>query len=301
MKRVFAVSLISIKHLPFYFLLAIISSSVYSTTYTERWLSFETKLTKQVKSFQNSPPLKSMFGTFKRVEYQSSDLSLPAYIDTQLIEVGISKPAVVYLHGGFGLSESELRVVDAFTKNGYIVMVPTWRGENQNPGHFEVFMGEVGDARAAVQWLAAQPFVDAKQVSVFGWSVGGGIALNLAMLSDIPVRCSGSSAGIYDTNLINDWATNDDFIVFPYNHLNEKENYFRLPIYHLEDLPRPHRSWIGKDDGYEEIEKLIGGMRLNKNSLFQLVEVPGDHVDSLPLAIRDFIEWDKSGCSTKKN
>ena len=158
-------------------------------------------------------------------------------------------------------------------------------------------MGEVQDARAAVQWLAAQPFVDAKQVSVFGWSVGGGIALNLAMLSDIPVRCSGSSAGIYDKNLITDWATNDDFIVFPYNHLDEKENYFRLPIYHLEDLPRPHRSWIGEDDGYEEMEKLIDGIHSNKNSLFKLVAVQGDHVDSLPVAIHNFIKWDKSGCS----
>ena len=259
-------------------------------SYTERWQAFETRLIRKVKTFQDLPPLEPEFGTFKRIEYASDGTALPAYLDTRLVEPGKQKPAVVYLHGGFGLNTRELQVADFFAQAGIIALFPTWRGENGNPGYFEVFMGEVRDARAAVLWLAQQDYIDRDNIHVFGWSVGGGIAMNLAMLDDIPVRASGASAGVYDLELITAWATEDDYIVFPYDHRDYAENYFRLPIYHLEDLARPHTTWIGSEDRYAKVKALYDELYPDVDTDFELVELPGSHQETLMMAIKRFIE-----------
>jgi dienelactone hydrolase len=258
--------------------------------YTEQWNQFETRLIVREKSFQNEPALAASQGTFKRVEYSSDGMQLSALLDTRNIDPADPGPAIVYLHGGFGLRPGELRAATIFSDAGFVVLTPTWRGENANPGYFECFMGEVADARAAIRWLASQPYVDDKQIYVFGWSVGGGIALNLALHDDIPVRLSGSSAGIYDLPLITSWATEDDLIKFPYDYRDERENYFRLPLYHLQDMARPHHAYLGTEDGYAEAALLYKDLYPTANTHLELIEVPGDHVGSLPLAIKKFIE-----------
>jgi acetyl esterase/lipase len=257
-------------------------------SYSEQWYAFETQLTKETKSFQLMPAIEVAGSVFKKVEYESGKLTLPAYLDTRNIEDGKRKPAVLYLHGGFGLYQQEMTVADIFASEGIITLIPTLRGENGNAGYFEAFMGEVHDARAALLWLAKQPYVDADNIFVFGWSVGGGVALNLAMLDDIPIKASGASAGIYDRELLYDWATNDDYIIFPFDHTNETENYFRLPIYHLEDLPRSHTVWLGTDDGFDEKSIFINSVYGDQKLLFDLIPLHGGHQDTLDLAIKSF-------------
>ena len=84
-----------------------------------------------------------------------------------------------------------------FLAAGFAVMTPTLRGENGNPGSFELFYGEVDDAEAAVRFLAAQPRIDSKRIYTFGHSVGGGISALLSLRPEIPVRKGGSSGGLY--------------------------------------------------------------------------------------------------------
>lgn len=266
-----------------------VTSSANPDSYVKRWSSFQTQLIRKEKSFQEGDAFDAAEYPYERIEYISDGMALQALLDTRNIELATRKPAVVYLHGGFALGSKELEITQPFANAGFIVLAPSWRGENGNPGYFECFFGEVRDAKAAIRWLANQDYVDRERIYVFGWSVGGGIALNLALHDDIPVRVSGSSAGLYDLDLIKSWATEDDFIKFPYNYQDKRENYYRLPLYHLQDMVRPHYSYIGTDDDYAPYRQTYDELYPDDDTSLRLIELPGDHVDSVPQAVHEFI------------
>ena len=267
----------------------VLSTLASPENYVERWSGFQSKLIRKEKSFQEAASLETWRDPYQLVEYVSDGMKLQALLDTRNINPTTRKPVVVYLHGGFALRYSELKITQPFADAGYIVFAPSWRGENSNPGYFECFFGEVRDAKAAIHWLADQDFVDRKKIYLFGWSVGGGIALNLALHDDIPIRLSGSSAGLYDLDLIKSWAIEDDFIKFPYDYQDERENFFRLPLYHLQDMVRPHNVYIGAEDDYELFRKTYNELYPEDNTHIRLMKLQGNHVDSVPLAVREFI------------
>jgi acetyl esterase/lipase len=267
--------------------------------YLQEWNKFKTKLIRKEKSFQKAPEFEPRKGDVETVAYDSEGLRLKGLLNRAAAGKGERKPAVVYLHGGFALGYGQMERTKPFTDSGFVVFAPTWRGENGNPGYFEAFLGEVRDAKAAVRWLGRQDYVDPERIYVFGWSVGGGIALNLSLHGDIPVRMQASSAGIYDLGLIKSWATEDDYIKFPYDYKSKRENYFRLPVYNLRKMVRPHITYIGKEDGFSEAKALVDGLYRPGETKFTLIELPGDHDSSVETAIRRFIEEIKEQDDTK--
>src|SRR5207247_1321869 len=114
---------------------------------------------------------------------------------------GRRHPAVVWAHGGFGgIGADEVAAdgyLDTFAKAGLVVMVPSWRGENDNPGKFELFYGEVDDALAAVEYVSRLPYVDPARVYLVGHSSGGTVTL-LAAESTDRLRAAFSLAGAPD-------------------------------------------------------------------------------------------------------
>lgn len=258
-------------------------------TFAQQWSGFKTALIRKEKSFQSYEEFKSNGRDVKAITYPSGNFQLKALLNTTNITPQQKSPVIVYLHGGFALSHREFEQTKIFVENGFIVFAPTYRGENGNSGYFELFMGEVEDAKAAIDWISKQTYIDANQIYTFGWSVGGGIALNLSMHSDVNVRLGGSSAGIYDKDLIKAWATEDDMIKFPYDWTNERENYFRLPIYNLGHMAREHYVYIGQDDDFEFVSDLKNKLYGNKTTKLNLKAVDGDHVSSLKEAMNEFI------------
>lgn len=258
--------------------------------YTKEWETFQSQLILKTKSFQKYEEFDEQRGDFKLVTFRSDTLKLKGLINIHNIDSFTKKPVIVYLHGGFALNYNELERTNPFTEAGYITFAPTYRGENGNSGHFELFMGEVQDAKAAINWISQQPFVDADNIYVFGWSVGGGISLNLSLHNDIPVNISGSSAGIYDYDLIKAWATEDEMIIFPYDYENSLENYFRLPIYNLNNMVRPHYVYIGQEDDYTFYRNLVDSLYPDNHYLLKLSKLNGNHVSSLEKAMNKFIE-----------
>lgn len=273
-------------------LLLIILSTLFTCkqSYTNQWETFETELILKEKSFQNYGDFIDIKNDFKLVNYPSKGMQLKALLNTKHIDSSKKKPVIVYLHGGFALSYNQEENTKAFTDKGYIVFAPSYRGENGNPGNFELFMGEVEDAKAAINWIANQPYVDKDRIYVFGWSVGGGIALNLAFHDDLPIKLSASSAGLYDLNLIKQWATQDDMIKFPYDHKNERENYFRLPLYHLEDMVVTHHTYIGSNDNFFYYNNLVDSLYPKNQIKMRMSELEGGHVSTLPKAMRKFLD-----------
>ncbi len=242
------------------------------------------------KSFQDFESFDLQNGDFRLKSYRSDSLTLKGLLNIKNIDHRNRKPVVIYLHGGFALNFQELEQTQPFTDAGFIVYAPTYRGENGNPGFFELFMGEVRDVKAAIEWISKQPFTDSNNIFVFGWSIGGGIALQLSLHDDVPIKLSGSSAGIYEYDVIEAWATMDEMIRFPYNHRNEMENFYRLPVYTLEHMTRPHYAYIGEDDGFDHIRSTIDSLYPEKDLMLNLIKLKGDHVSSLTASIQNFLE-----------
>ena len=72
----------------------------------------------------------------------------------------------------------------AFRKAGVVMMYPSFRGGNGNPGVSEGFFGEVDDLLAAADYLAKQDFVDPDRIYLGGHSTGGTLVLLAAESSD---------------------------------------------------------------------------------------------------------------------
>ncbi len=126
------------------------------------------------------------------VQYDGPVGELDAFVSADPGD-GERHPAVLWAHGGFGgigpwLYEAASAVDDQtlrpFLDRGVVVMAPSWRGENDNPGQFELFYGEVDDLLAARDALAALPYVDPERIYLAGHSTGGTLTLLAAASTD---------------------------------------------------------------------------------------------------------------------
>jgi dienelactone hydrolase len=101
------------------------------------------------------------------------------------------RPAVVLMHGCSGLLDKNGRILGlyrawarALAVQGYVTLTvdsTTSRGFGQTcsvgPDMITMWRDRPKDAYAALQYLQAQPFVQADRIALLGWSQGGGVAL----------------------------------------------------------------------------------------------------------------------------
>lgn len=259
--------------------------------YEKRWATFQTKLTKQIKAPQLGSKLKDE-GSIKAINYTSNGLELQALLETKNIVANVRKPVLIYLHGGFGLGMSDVADCKVFTNNDFIVFAPSYRGENQNGGNYELLFGEIADAKEAIRWIAKQPFTDTTKIYTFGHSIGGAVSLNLSLHSDIPIRLGGSSAGLYP-------VIADDFEppfentsiedIEKFSNINP-ETELRLAIYHFKELAHKHYMYIGKDDHYDVVKQVINFRYSALQDKFVLKAIEGNHFSSLQPAFEQYLE-----------
>ncbi len=94
-----------------------------------------------------------------------------------------------------------------FAQQGYVVITLDNRGMARrgrafsDPIHRQLGEIEVQDQRAALQWLANQPWVDGKRMGVFGWSYGGYLSLMMLAKSSDLVAAGVSVAPVTDWSL----------------------------------------------------------------------------------------------------
>jgi acetyl esterase/lipase len=152
---------------------------------------FKTKLLRQHAAGEPVP--EPPRGLFRVVHYESAAGKMAAYLSPDPKD-GKKHPAVLWIFGGFenGIGETAWEAAppnndqsaSAFRKAGLVMMYPSLRGGNNNPGFQEGFFGEVDDVLAAADFLASQSFVDPKRVYLGGHSTGGTLALLAAESSD---------------------------------------------------------------------------------------------------------------------
>ncbi len=220
----------------------------------------------------------------EEVSYESGGLRLKAWLYGLDADPKTAQPALVYFHGGFASDYGECKSTSLFATAGFVVLCPLLRGENGNPGNYELFMGEIDDASAAIRWLAAQPYVDNKHIYAFGHSIGGGVAALLSLRENLPLRHSGSSGGLYWPGFFS-----PDFT--PFDTSNREEVKLRLLLGNIRYMQRPHYAYIGSEDMNFDYAVAQANREIRaKPSMLNIQRVPGDHFSSLEPALRDYLK-----------
>jgi acetyl esterase/lipase len=161
------------------------------TSLAEARKGFVTQLLKRQKGSDPAeiPPA----DLFKLVKYRSTPGKMSAYL-TPPPGDGRRHPAIIWIFGGFGndigatawlkAPSSNDQSASAFREAGIVMMYPSLRGGNDNPGFQEQFLGETDDVMAAADFLAKQDYVDPQRIYLGGHSTGGTLVLLVAELTN---------------------------------------------------------------------------------------------------------------------
>ncbi len=221
----------------------------------------------------------------EEITYTSGDLNLKAWLALPAQAAREPIPAIVYCHGGFALGTEDLEQCKPFLAAGYAVLLPSWRGENDNPGHFELLYGEVDDARAAIKHLLQDKRIDKGRIYAFGHSVGGGIAALLSLWDDVPLLATGSAGGLYPYTVFAAWSD-----MLPFDKRNPLERQLRLLLGTTADMKRPHFAYIGEKDDLTSVVSHAREEVQATNAPLTVRVVPGDHYGCLAPAMRRFLK-----------
>lgn len=254
-------------------------------------LSYLEKLNAHEPHFQYSGPAPQEYSNeepptgVEVVDYTSGDMSLKAWFALPDGPLDKSIPGIVYLHGGFAFGAADFVDAQVFLDSGFALMTPMLRGENGNPGNFELFLGEVEDAAAAVQWLASQPTIDSNRVYVFGHSVGGAISGLLTLRAGVPVVHTGSAGGLYPSNIFEGWSD-----IVPFDFRREDERSIRLLLGNQRWMQKPHFAYLGEEDVLASSKRIAENEAAGFESKLWVNKIPGDHFSSLHKAIEAYIK-----------
>jgi hypothetical protein len=251
----------------------------------DQWRTgFKTKLLKTGPSEQEYDPTEQPPENVTEVMYPSGPLNLKAWVHRPP-GVEEPRPALVFFHGGFAFGGGDLEACQPFMDAGFVVMAPMLRGENGNPGNYELFFGEIDDARAACQWLSKQPYVKGDRIYTFGHSVGGGVSAVLSLLDNVPIRHGGSSGGLYEHLTFMGWNLEG---MVPFEN-TPQERSVRLLLGNTAHMQHPHFAFVGDDDGYDEAAESVR-KEPNGGGKLTLEKMPGDHFDSFEPALQRYLE-----------
>ena len=129
---------------------------------------------------------------FRTVRYDSPVGPLAAYL-SRIQKTAKDAPAIILDHRRrlqhhrrcLGSARTGQRPVRRqYREAGIVMMFPSLRGGNDNPGFQENFYGEVDDVLAAADFLAKQAHVDPKRIYLGGHSTGGTLVIARGRCSD---------------------------------------------------------------------------------------------------------------------
>lgn len=236
--------------------------------------------TLRASQFESEPVPEPPQKLFRLVRYESPVGSLAAYL-TPDPQDGKKHPAIVWITGGDCNSIGEVwdeapeendQTASAYRKAGIIMMFPSLRGGNDNPGIREGFLGEVEDVLAAAEYLGQQPFVDSQRIYLGGHSTGGTLVLLVA-------ECSSRFRAVFSFGPVDDVSGYGDQFL-PFNSSTPKEAELRSPGRWLDWIGC--RTYVFEGTGYGNIESLQAMKESTSNKWIQFHALPGaDHFNIL--------------------
>ncbi len=198
---------------------------------------------------------------------------------------GKRHPAVIWISGGYGgLSDSEDffwrehdrdndQSASAFRKAGLVVMLPSFRGEDKNPGRYEMFYGELDDIEAAYDWLSKQSYVDPERIYLAGHSTGG---TRVLLASEYSTKFRGyfSLGGIPDLKARVECGEMSVRIPFKQT---KKEFQLRSPARYIKSIKNPTWYFEGEEHYWQAFDNIEKVAKKEKIPLF-IYKIPyGDH------------------------
>lgn len=209
---------------------------------------------------------------FALVKYAAEPGELSAYV-TQDPGDGKRHPAIIWITGGDTNSIGDMwspahasndQTAAAYRKAGLVMMIPSQRGGNDNPGQREGFLGEVEDVVAARAHLAALPYVDPERIYLGGHSTGGTLALLVAETTD-------RFRAVFSFGPVAHVAGYGDQFVY-YDPADDDEMAMRSPGLWLKDIRTPTFVFEGSDGNVDDLRMM---QQLNENPLVRLFVVNG--------------------------
>lgn len=94
---------------------------------------------------------------------------------------GTSQDVLLYLHGNKGNISHNLGNAKQFHQLGYCVLLIDYRGYGKSEGKFPTEAELYRDAQAAWKYLIEERGITAKQIYLYGHSLGGAVAIDLAV------------------------------------------------------------------------------------------------------------------------
>jgi dipeptidyl aminopeptidase/acylaminoacyl peptidase len=256
------------------------ASSGPAVSLTQARTGFKTQVTAPKiagEAAETAPP-----AIFATVKYPAPAGSLTAYVSPNPKD-GKKHPAIVWITGGDCNSIGDVwspatpdndQTAAAFRKAGIVMMFPSLRGGNNNPGVKEGFLGEVDDVLAATKWLEKQPYVDSKRIYLGGHSTGGTLAMLVAESSP-RFRATFAFGPVDD---VAGYGADSGFL--PFNISNEQEVKLRSPGYWLDSIKSP--VWVieGTSEGNIDAVQTMKNASSNPNAHFLTVQ-GADHFSVL--------------------
>ncbi len=219
-------------------------------------------------------------GVFDLIHYPAPSGSLAAFLTPRPATPG-KHPAIVWMTGGDSNTIGDVwspqspqndQSAAAYREAGIVMMFPSLRGGNDNPGVREGFYGEVQDILAAADYLATLDYVDPKRIYLGGHSTGGTLVLLVAE-SDPRFRATFAFGPVYEVS-----AYGPDMV--PVAMDDAREIQLRSPGYWLSSIRSPTFVFEGDHDANTgELERMRAD---NKNPQVEFFVVPrADHFGTL--------------------
>lgn len=170
-------------------------------------------------------------GVFRKVTYPSAVGALAAYLSLDPRDSS-RHPAIIWLTGGDCNTIDDVwspnprdndQSAAAYRNAGVLMMIPSLRGGNNNPGQHEGFYGEVDDVLAAYDYLARQPYVDPTRIYLGGHSTGGTLALLTAEFRN-PFRAVFAFGAVADVS-----GYGRDLLPVDFGRVDRRERDLRSP------------------------------------------------------------------------
>ena len=259
-----------------------VSVEVQAESLADARAHFKSKIIRQGPPPAEWPNLQTPKGATE-VVYPSGQLQLKAWIN---IPSDSSKhEAVLFLHPGFALWPDEWDFTKPLRDAGYIVMMPTTRGENGQHGVFTMYYDEVSDVISAAEYLRARPEVDTKHLYIAGYSVGGTLTM---LASEIygQFRAAASISGTPDLGPYLKYARGAKENA-PFDVSDPKEVQIRSAVAYAAGIKCPIRIYYGTEEDYFAIAAPRTAEIARHGGIdAEAVAISGNHGSSADAALR---------------
>lgn len=218
---------------------------------------------------------------FRAVTYPAPSGNLAAYLSPDPGD-GRKRPAIIWITGGDCNSIGDVwtpapsdndQTAAAYRKAGIVMLFPSLRGGNNNPGVKEGFLGEVNDVLAAMKYLKKQSYVDANRIYLGGHSTGGTLAMLVGEYTD-------SFRAVFAFGPVDNVSRyGDSPDLLPFDTSNSKERELRSPGLWLSSIRSP--VWVFEGSG-GNIADLHAMAKASTNVKAHFIEIKGaSHFETL--------------------